>query len=228
MDLVNRKNPFKILVTVNCVIFGFDGKQLKVLMIRSRNETKKRQWHLIGDFLGKDEDADSAATRVLNDLIGKDAYIEQLNTASTVKNGARRRTISITYVALINIEDYEEDGGGEYEARWFTVSEVPEVNVDCKTILLAAIERLRFKVAHDPLGFALLPEKFTLPQLRSFFEAIYEVPLDRRNFIKKMHSMGVLQKLNEKDKQSSRKGAFYYVFDDQKYREVQSSRLRFV
>lgn len=227
MDLVNRKNPFKIFVTVNCVVFGFDGRQLKVLMIRVRNNTKKQPWHLIGDFLGKDEDANAAATRVLNDLIGKDAFIEQLNTAS-VTNGSRRRTISIAYVALINVEDYTESSAGEYEARWFAIPEVPEVNVDCKNKLQAATERLRFKVAYDPLGFALLPEKFTLPQLRSFFEAIYEVPFDRRNFIKKMHSMGVLQKLNEKDKQSSRKGAFYYVFDDQRYREVQSSRLRFV
>ena len=228
MYLANRKNPFKIFVTVNCVIFGFDGKQLKVLMIRTRNDTKKRPWHLIGDFLGKDEDADSAAARVLNDLTGKDAYIEQLNTASAVDSDSRRRIISIAYVALINIDDYEEDGEGEYEARWFAVSEVPEINVDCKNILLAGIERLRFKVAHDPLGFALLPEKFTLPQLRSFFEEIYEAPLDRRNFIKKMNSMGVLQKLDEKDKHSSKKGAFYYMFDDQKYREIQSSRLRFV
>jgi 8-oxo-dGTP diphosphatase len=129
---------------------------------------------------------------------------------------------------LINIADYSEQLQLEHEARWFPLSRIPPLIFDHKKMVLKAKERLREKVSNHPIGFELLPQKFTLPQLQSLYEAIYETALDKRNFTKKMLSLGILNKLNEKEKESSRKGAFYYVFDSQKYRKLQVHGMKFI
>lgn len=229
MDLNSYKSHQKILVAVDCIIFGFDGTQLKALLIKRGFEPEKGKWSLMGGFVGKDEDADEAAARVLYQLTGmNNIYMEQLYTFSDVSRDAAGRVISIAYFALINIADYSEQLQLEHEAKWFPLSKIPPLIFDHKKMVLKAKERLRQKVANHPIGFELLPPKFTLPQLQSLYEAIYETPLDKRNFTKKMLSLGILNKLNEKEKESSRKGAFYYVFDSQKYGKLQNNGVKFI
>jgi 8-oxo-dGTP diphosphatase len=228
MDQHSHNNHFNILVAVDCIIFGFDGTQLKALLIRRGFEPEKGKWSLMGGFIGKDECADDAATRVLRQLTGlNNIYMEQLYTFSDVNRDSAERVISVAYFALINIAEYNEPLQIGHEARWFHLREIPPLVFDHEQMLLKAKEHLRRKINYHPIGFELLPRKFTLPQLQNLYEAIYETPLDRRNFIKKMRSLGILNKLDEKEKGSSKKGAFYYVFDSQKY-SVDDNRMRFI
>ncbi|HEY0743679.1 MAG TPA: NUDIX domain-containing protein [Chryseosolibacter sp.] len=229
MDLSSYKSHQKILVAVDCIIFGFDGTQLKALLIKRGFEPEKGKWSLMGGFVGKNENTDEAAARVLEQLTGLDnIYMEQLYAFSDVDRDPAGRVISIAYFALINIEDYSEQLQHDHEAKWFPLSKIPPLIFDHKKMVAKAKRLLRQKVADHPIGFELLPEKFTLPQLQSLYEAIYETPLDKRNFAKKILSLKVLNKLNEKEKESSRKGAFYYVFDSVKYDKLQQNGVRFI
>jgi 8-oxo-dGTP diphosphatase len=228
MNISSYKSNQKILVAVDCIIFGFDGNQLKALLIKRGFEPERGKWSLMGGFLDKKENADQAAIRVLHQLTGMtNIYMEQLYAFTDVNRDSAGRVVSIAYFALINIQDYSEQLQLEHEAKWFALSKLPPLIFDHKKMVLKAKERLRQKVASQPIGFELLPSKFTLPQLQSLYEAIYETPLDKRNFTKKMLSTGILQKLNEKEKESSRKGAFYYIFDNVKYNKLQSDTVRF-
>lgn len=229
MKLSRYRSHQKILVAVDCIIFGFDGRQLKALLIRRGFEPEKGRWSLMGGFVGPKESADEAAARVLHALTGmKGVYMEQLYTFSDVERDSAGRVIAIAYYALINIADYSEQLQLEHEAKWFQLNRMPRLIFDHRDMVRKARERLQEKVVAHPIGFELLPRKFTLPRLQSLYEAIYEAPLDKRNFTKKILSLGVLNKLKEKEKASSRKGAFYYVFDDRKYRKLQTKGLRFI
>ncbi|HMJ70895.1 MAG TPA: NUDIX domain-containing protein [Cyclobacteriaceae bacterium] len=229
MHISSYKNHQKILVAVDCIIFGFDGSHLKALLIKRGFDPEKGKWSLMGGFVNKNENADKAAARVLYDLTGmKNIYMEQLHAFTDISRDSAGRVVSIAYFALINIADYDETLQKEHEAKWFPLSKIPPLIFDHKKMVLTAKEMLRQKVANHPIGFELLPDKFTLPQLQSLYEAIYESPFDKRNFTKKMLSLGILQKLDEKEKESSRKGAFYYVFDTVKYQRLHSNGLKFV
>ena len=229
MEISRYKSHQKILVAVDCIIFGFDGRQLKALLIRRGFQPEKGKWSLMGGFVGKNENADEAATRVLYQLTGiKNIYMEQLFTFSDVKRDAAGRVVSIAYFALINIADYSKQLQLEHEAKWFLLHRIPPLIFDHRKMVMKAKERLQEKVVAHPVGFELLPTKFTLPQLQSLYEAIYDTPLDKRNFTKKILALGVLNKLNEKEKESSRKGAYYYVFDSLKYKKLQSNGVKFI
>lgn len=229
MDLISYKNHQKILVAVDCIIFGFDGSQLKALLIKRGFDPEKGKWSVMGGFVGKNENADEAAIRVLYQLTGmNNIYMEQLYSFSEVDRDPAGRVISIAYFALINIADYSEQLQLEHEAKWFPLNKIPPLIFDHKKMVAKAKERLQDKVVNHPIGFELLPSKFTLPQLQNLYEAIYETALDKRNFTKKMLSLGILNKLDEKEKISSRKGAYYYVFDSDKYSKLQSNGLKFI
>jgi ADP-ribose pyrophosphatase YjhB (NUDIX family) len=229
MDIIKYKNHDRILVAVDCIIFGFDGHQLKALLIKRAFEPEKGKWSLMGGFVGEKESTDEAAQRVLHQLTGmNNVYMEQLYCFSDVKRDTAGRVISIAYFALINIADYSEQLQLEHEARWFSLDKVPPLIFDHKEMVAKAKERLQEKVGNHPIGFELLPGKFTLPQLQNLYEAIYESPLDKRNFTRKILSLGILNKLNEKEKESSRKGAFYYVFDKAKYSKLHQEGVKFI
>jgi 8-oxo-dGTP diphosphatase len=229
MDINKYKSHDKVLVAVDCIIFGFDGHQLKALLIKRGFEPEIGKWSLMGGFVDANESTDEAATRVLRQLTGMDnIYMEQLYCFSEVNRDAAGRVISIAYFALINIADYSEQLQSEHEARWFPLNQIPELIFDHKEMVMKAKERLQQKVANHPIGFELLPGKFTLPQLQNLYEAIYESPLDKRNFTRKVLSLGILNKLNEKEKASSRKGAFYYVFDKSKYSKLHREGVKFI
>src|SRR5258707_8895086 len=222
MNINKYKSHKGILVAVDCIVFGFDGKQIKALLIKRGFDPEKGKWSLMGGFVGKDENVDDAAARVLKQLTGlTDIYMEQLYCFGVANRDLAGRVVSIAYSAFINIADYNEQLSSDHEARWFPIGKIPPLIFDHKLMLKKAKEALVEKVANHPIGFELLPTKFTLPQLQNLYEAIYETSLDKRNFTKKILSIKVLKKLTEKEKESSRKGAFYYVFDRVNYRKLQ-------
>ncbi len=210
-------NEDKILVAVDCIIFGFDKEDLKILLIKRNFEPKKGHWSLMGGFLKKNENLNVAANRILFQLTGlDDIYMEQLFAFSEVNRDPAERTISVAYYALINIkEDHSLDN---FPAKWFSVNELPEIIFDHPEMIQRAIKRLRYRVSKQPIGFELLPTKFTMRQLQKLYESILGQKLDKRNFINKINSLDILIKLKEKDMSSSRKGSFLYMFDEQKYK----------
>jgi ADP-ribose pyrophosphatase YjhB (NUDIX family) len=227
MELSKYKNSDKLLLAVDCIIFGFDGQEIKALLIKRDFEPEKGNWSLMGGFISKKESADDAAIRVLKQLTGlTDIYMEQLYCFSDIKRDSAGRVISIAYFALINIHDYSEQLS--HEAKWFPLNKLPRLIFDHKAMIAKAKDQLQQKVANHPIGFELLPKKFTLPQLRNLYQAIYETELDKRNFTKKILSLNLLKKLNEKERESSKKGAFYYMFDREKYRKLEHDGIKFL
>lgn len=216
---MNRyKGQHHFLIGVDCIIFGFDGKEFKVLLIQRAFEPQKNEWSLMGGFLEAEENLDEAANRILKKLTGlEDIYLEQLNAFSKVDRDPAERTISVAYFALIDIELYQKQLSHEYHAEWFLVNEKPSLIFDHGEMVTLARRQLRYKAAIEPLLFELLPENFTIPQLQILYECVYETTFDKRNFIRKLMSTGLLIKLEEKDKSSSRKGAFLYKVNKQKY-----------
>ncbi len=213
-------NKAHVLVAVDCIIFGFDQNELKLLLIKRGFKPEKGKWSLMGGFLRKDENLEHAAERVLHQLTGlNEVYMEQLHVFGAIERDPVERTISVTYYALINIDDRDKELVNKFDAEWFPISKIPDLIFDHNQIVEAAINHLRHKASHQPIGFELLPTKFTMPQLQRLYEAIYETSMDTRNFSKKLLSMGVLVKLQEKQKGHSRKGAFYYQFDQGKYQK---------
>lgn len=210
----------KVLLAVDCIIFGFDNEDLKILLVKRDFEPEKGKWSLMGGFLKKDEILNDAATRVLNRYTGfHDIYMEQLYTFSEIDRDPVERTISVAYYALINIENHNEELIENYNAEWFSVSKTPKLIFDHDKMIAHAIRRLRYRTSIKPIGFELLPEKFTMRQLQKLYEAILSKELDKRNFISKIYSLDILIKLEEKDMQSSRKGSYLYTFDKDKYEE---------
>ena len=208
----------KVLLAVDCIIFGFDNEGLKILLIKRDFEPEKGKWSLIGGFLKKEESLDTAAIRILSSCTGlHDIYMEQLHSYSEIDRDPVERTISVAYYALINIENHNEELIQNYQAQWFSVNEVPKLIFDHDSMLEHAIRRLRYRTSIKPVGFELLPEKFTMRQLLELYEAILDKELDKRNFISKINSLDILIKLDEKDMMSSRKGSYLYTFDKEKY-----------
>jgi len=217
MELNSYKTDQRILIAVDCIILGFDGEQLKVFLAQ-KELNPANNWSAIGSFIQPEETSEDAAGRLLYQVTTKaNVYIEQLHTFSALDRDPAARVVSIVYLALINIADYYEQVHFPYDTKWFSLNNLPPLMLDHRDMILKAHARLREKVVTNALGFELLPKKFTMSHLKSLFEAIYGSPLDRRNFIKKINSLGILKRLNEKEKESSRKGAFYYVFNNSKY-----------
>lgn len=219
----------RIRVAVDCIIFGFDGNELNVLLIRRDFEPEKGAWSLAGGMIAENESVDDAAYRVLKDLTGiSDIYMEQLHCFGEVQRDTAARVISVAYFSVINIAEYSREITATHEAQWFPLNNIPDLVFDHGSMVEKARERLRQKVANHPVGFELLPVKFTLPQLRKLYQSIYQTSFDKRNFTKKILSLGILKKLNEKERQSSKKGAFYYMFDHAKYRKLEQEGINFL
>ena len=219
----------KILIAVDCIIFGFDGKDLQVLLIKRAFEPEFGKWSLMGGFVTLNESADDGAYRILKKLTGlSNIYMEQLYCLADVNRDPGGRVISIAYFALIKIDDYSEKLMKEHNAKWYNIHSIPTLIFDHEKMILMAKERLKQKVAAHPIGFELLPEKFTLSELQNLYEAIYESSFDKRNFLRKILSLGILIKLNEKEKLLSKKGSFYYMFDFKKYKKLEQEGLKFI
>lgn len=219
----------RILVAVDCIIFGFDGTDFKLLLIQRGFAPEKKKWSLMGGFIQPEETLEVAANRVLKQLTGlEDVYLEQLPAFSGPDRDPVERTIAVPYFALIDIHKYEKQISHEYHAEWFLLNDMPQLIFDHGEMVELAKKRLRYKAALHPVLFELLPEKFTIPQLQALYEGLYEAEFDKRNFSRKLLSTGLLVKQNEKDKENSRKGAFYYKLDKRKYSENFQAFLKFI
>ena len=219
----------RILVAVDCIVFGFDGNSIKLLLVKRSIEPHKNKYSLMGGFIQPDETPNEAANRVLEYRTGlKNVYLEQLNVFGAPDRDPVERTLSIAYFALIDINKYEKQLNDEFHAEWFLLNEMPELIFDHNEMVRMAKKQLRYKAALHPILFHLLPERFTIPQLQSLYEGIFQAKFDDRNFSRKVLSTGLLVKQPEKDKQSSKKGAFYYKLNQTEYLENFESFLNFV
>lgn len=217
----------KHYVAVDCIIFGFDQETIQILLHKRKFEPYLGGWSLFGGFLEEDENLDDAAARILHSLTGfTGIYLEQLFSYGDVERD-KERVISVAYYALINTDQYSHFEGGDHAATWIPLEELPPLVLDHDIMVKKALRRLRRKAASEPIGFELLPDKFSIPRIQKLYEAIYTEGFDKRNFRKKLLSMGILEKLAEKDKSGSKKGAFLYRFDKIKYDELLSKGLGF-
>ncbi|MPS63398.1 MAG: DNA mismatch repair protein MutT [Chryseobacterium sp.] len=205
------------LVAVDCIIFGFDGENLKILLVQRNFEPKMGEWSLMGGFIGDEETSDEAAQRVLNTLTGlENIYLEQLNSYTQIDREPTARIMSISYYALINIEKNIQINE-KYSAKWFDLKDRPNLIFDHNDMVKDAVLRLRRRATTRPIGFELLPKKFTMKDLQNLYEAIFDEKYDKRNFTNKINALDVLVKTAEKDMSSSKKGSFLYTFDEEKY-----------
>ena len=220
---MDPKNTFytghpKFYVALDCIIFGFDGEELRLLIHKRKFEPFKGHWSLFGGFMKEEESLDDAANRILYELTGlRHIYMEELRTFGNIARDPAGRVISVAYYALIPAHRYSEDYSKPYSAAWFNLRELPPLIMDHDEMVRQGLDQLRREASSRPLGFELLPVEFTLPQLQALYEAIFQSSLDKRNFRKKILSMDILVKLDEKDKSGSRKGAYLYRFDRNKY-----------
>jgi ADP-ribose pyrophosphatase YjhB (NUDIX family) len=216
----NYQTEDKVLLAVDCIIFGFDEEDLKILLIKRDFEPEKGKWSLMGGFLRRQENLNMAANRILFQLTGiEKIYMEQLYAFSEVDRDPAERTISVAYFALINSKEHDKSLIDKHSAKWYSITELPELIFDHAEMITKAITRLRYKTSKKPIGFELLPEKFTMRQLQKLYECILGEELDKRNFINKINALDILIKLDEKDMNSSRKGSFLYKFDALKYKQ---------
>ncbi|WP_108823250.1 NUDIX domain-containing protein [Dysgonomonas sp. Marseille-P4361] len=216
-------------ITVDCIIFGFDKNELKVLLTKRAIEPYLGKWAFPGGFINIDETADDCARRKLLEEAGlQDIFMEQLYTFSDLNRDPRYRVISIAYYALVRSTDYILDAGLNIEdVQWFSLQEIEDLAFDHNKILDIAIERLKGKIRYQPIGFELLPEKFTLPDLHRLYETILQRDIDRGNFRKKILSMDLL--IDHSDEQENRpsRGAKIYSFDRERYENLTKSGFYF-
>jgi hypothetical protein len=213
----------KILVAVDAIIFGFNENEfdLKLLLLKRNFEPEKGNWSLMGGFVAPDESLDQSAQNIVSRLTGLDnVYMEQLFAFGDVGRDSGGRIVSVAYFSLLKINDHDSELVKKHGASWVSVNELPEMIFDHYEMVDKALRKLRIRARTQPIGFELLPKKFTIPQLQRLYEAIYQVPFDKRNFRRKLLAMGLLEKLNEKEKETSKKGAFYYQFNKIKYEEL--------
>ena len=219
----------RILVAVDCIIFGFDGNNIKLLLVQRGLKPERGKWSLMGGFLQPTESLEQAANRILQRLTGLEGvYMEQLHAFGEPQRDPVERTISIAYFALIDIHQYEKQLSHEYNAEWFLLEEMPDLIFDHQKMVEDAKRQLRYKAALHPILFELLPAKFTIPQLQILYEGIYDTTFDNRNFSRKVLSTELLIKQKEKDKANSKKGAFYYKLDKRKYKANFQAFLNFI
>jgi 8-oxo-dGTP diphosphatase len=207
----------KIAVTVDCVIFGFDGNDLNVLLIRSDIEKYHGLYSLLGDVVNDNEEIDAAAYRVLDQRTGmNDIYLDQVRTFSHPNRHPGGRVITIAYCSLLNI-NHHSFKITDNELHWHKVSEIKEMAFDHKEILETSHQWLQKMVQENPLAFNLLPDKFSLRQLQNLYQAILGVELDRRNFRKKFNSMNLLIDINEMEQDVPHRPGKLYTFSYERY-----------
>lgn len=227
--MIRYSKQTRILFAVDCILFGFDGEHLKLLLIQRGFEPEKNKWSLMGGFIGTDESPEEAAERILKQLTGLSGiYMEQMHIFGQPKRDPIERTISIAYFAFIDINKYEKQLSDEYHAEWFPLKDAPKLIFDHNEMVEKAKEMLQYKAALHPLLFELLPEKFTIPQIQTLYENVYDTVLDKRNFSRKLLSTGLLIRQGDKDKEGSKKGAYYYKLDPAIYKDKFQAFLNFI
>ncbi|MBS9522780.1 NUDIX hydrolase [Litoribacter alkaliphilus] len=213
-------NQERMLVAVDSIIIGFDGNEYKILLIQRGFAPEKEKWSLMGGFVQKNESLDDAASRILDQLTGlKNVYLEQLHSFGKPNRDPIERVIAVTYMALIDIQQYEQQINNDFHARWFPINQLPKLIFDHEEMIDMALMKLRYKATLHPVLFELLPDKFTIPQLITMYEGLFATEIDKRNFSRKILSSDLLIKENEKDKSSSKRGAFYFRLNRETYKK---------
>ncbi len=211
----------RVALSVDCVIFGFDENKLKVLLIRSDLEKFENQWSLLGDLVKPDEDLDEAAYRILKQRTGlSDVFLEQVQTFGAINRHPANRVVTVAYCSLINIQHHKLNIL-DNELHWHDVESITEMAFDHKAIFDISYARLQKRVREHPMGFSLLPSKFSLRELQNLYEAILSIKLDRRNFRKKFFSMDFLVDLDEIETDVPHRPGKLYKFDYDKYERSQ-------
>lgn len=216
-------------LTVDCVVFGLDDEDLKVLLIQRGLPPFEGRWALPGGFVRIAESLEEAARRELTEETGVgEVYLEQLFTFGELERDPRERVVTVAYYALVNLRDHHVQAATDASnAAWFAVDDLPRLAFDHGPIVRMAHERLRGKVRYQPIGFELLPEKFTLRQLQTLYEKVLGRPLDKRNFRKKILSMGVLEELDEIETDVAHRAARLYRFDKKSYDRLRKRGFNF-
>ena len=210
-------------VSTDCVIFGFEKSSIEVLVYKRAQNPSKGEWALPGGFLKEGELIEEAARRILKDTTGvSDIYLEEVGVFDEIDRFPPWRVFTIGYFALVNPKRYKLMSSSIFtlEADWFKIDELPELAWDHQNIVDKALDKLRMRVLNKPIGFKLLPDKFTLPQLQTLYEVILDKTFDKRNFRKKIMHMNVLIKLNEKDRCSKKRPADLYKFNKHSYQKL--------
>ena len=215
-------------ITTDAVVFGFDGKELNVLLIERGNAPYEGKWALPGGFLREDdESAFHGVCRELKEETNADIFMEELGTYSDINRDPRERVITIAYFQLVVKHKYDISGGDDArQAKWFPVDSIPELAFDHNRIVKDALEKLRQQIHFKPVGFQLLDEKFTMPQLQAIYEAILGKELDRRNFRKKMLALGYIIDTKKKETGNAYRSPSIYTFDEESYQNAKKIGMR--
>ena len=203
----------KISVAVDCVIFGYEEDELKLLLYPRRFEPNKGEWSIMGGFVRHDESMDVTVKRVLKQTVNlENIYMEQVRAYSEPDRDPGGRVISMAYYALIRIDEHDKELVDEKGGKWWPITNHPEMIFDHSQMVSDALEKLQNKATFNLIGEELLPKLFTLTQLNSLYNAIFQREFNPGNFRKKLATLDVLEKLKKKDTQSSKRGAFFYRF----------------
>lgn len=207
----------KVALSVDCVIFGFDENKLKVLLIRSDLKNYMDKWSLLGDLVSPEEGLDEAAYRILKQRTGlSDLFLEQVKTFGEVNRHPASRVVTVAYYSLINVQHHKLNIL-DNELHWHDVDSISDLAFDHQEIFTTSYCQLQKRVREHPLGFSLLPNKFSLRELQNLYEAILNIKLDRRNFRKKFFAMDFLVDLNEIESDVPHRPGKLYRFDYVKY-----------
>lgn len=206
-------------LTTDCVVFGFDGSALSLLLVNRGIEPYKGKWALPGGFVRMDETVEEGALRELREETGvDDIYVEQLQAFSSIDRDPRERVVTVAFLAFVRQDDYNVIAGDDAaQAQWFPVEDLPELAFDHSEIIRVALEKLRWKITYEPLAFRLLNDTFTMTQVQTIYEAVLGQTFDRRNFHKKMTSLGYIVPTGQTERSSGRPAALY-SFDEARYR----------
>lgn len=216
----------KVWVSVDCIVFGFENNQLKLLIGRRQMDPGRGEWSLYGGFVRDDEGLDEAANRVLYTLTGlKEIYMKQVGAFGAVDRDPGERVISVAYCALINVGDYDDKLRQQYELEWVDLDQLPKLYSDHNQMVSKAISLLRRRIKTEPLSFNLLPDLFTLTQLQHVYEAILGGAIDKRNFRKRIKQIDFIEKTELIDKKTSKRGAALYRFNRKMYADDPTFKL---
>ena len=216
----------KVWLSVDCIIFGFDEGKLKILIGKRQMDPGRGEWSLYGGFVSSDESVDDAAARTLYELTGlRNLFMRQVGAFGNVDRDPGERVVSVAYYALINVKDYDDDLRLSHGVKWVDINEIPQLYSDHNEMVIKARKMMQQKLAHEPVGFRLLPSLFTLTQLQQLYEAVNGAGLDKRNFRKRIKDMDFIEKTELMDKTSSKRGAYLYRFNKRAYNEAPNFKL---
>lgn len=216
-------------LTVDCVVFGLDKEDLKIMLIKRKLQPFQGKWALPGGFVRIEEPLEKAALRELREETGiEKIFLEQLYTFGDIKRDPRERVVTVAYYALVNLWEHKIQATTDAEkAAWFSIDDLPALAFDHEEIIETALQRLKGKVRYQPIGFELLPNKFTLSQLHKLYEIVLDEKFDKRNFRKKILSMGLLVDLDEVEEDVAHRAAKLYKFDEGKYEQLKKKGFNF-